>query len=96
MFLAGILKMPVNLFETKKGVEKAKFSLSLIKNNATYLSNENGELEVKENSIPAKFSNNNNKENKPVKRPFKSTYHNTLNSAKKLKPLSESTKPPGM
>ncbi|XP_073942714.1 ubiquitin specific protease 1 [Choristoneura fumiferana] len=86
--------MPVNLFETKKGVEKAKFSLSLIKNNATYLSNENGQLEVKENSIPAKFSNNNNKENKPVKRPFKSTYHNTLNSAKKLKPLSESTKPP--
>ncbi|KAI8424039.1 hypothetical protein MSG28_002673, partial [Choristoneura fumiferana] len=92
---ASILKMPVNLFETKKGVEKAKFSLSLIKNNATYLSNENGQLEVKENSIPAKFSNNNNKENKPVKRPFKSTYHNTLNSAKKLKPLSESTKPPG-
>ncbi|KAI8424042.1 hypothetical protein MSG28_002673 [Choristoneura fumiferana] len=90
----SILKMPVNLFETKKGVEKAKFSLSLIKNNATYLSNENGQLEVKENSIPAKFSNNNNKENKPVKRPFKSTYHNTLNSAKKLKPLSESTKPP--
>ncbi|XP_063533060.1 ubiquitin carboxyl-terminal hydrolase 1 [Cydia strobilella] len=86
--------MPVNLVETKKGVEKAKFSLSLNRN-ATYLSNEDRQLaDPNKKPVPGKFGNNDNKENRPAKRPFKGTYNNTLSSAKKLKPLTESPKPP--
>ncbi|CAH0729222.1 unnamed protein product, partial [Brenthis ino] len=83
-----ILKMPVNpLSEIKKGVEKTKFSLSLNRNNATHLSKENIAANTnKESSSPGP---NDDKENKPVKRPLKSTYHNTLNAAKKLRPLTE-------
>lgn len=87
--------MPVNsVTETKKGVDKSRFSLSLNRNNATFLSNENKKLteNSKENSDPFKQTINNNKENKPVKRPFKSVYSNTLSAAKRLKPLSESVK----
>lgn len=96
---AGMLKMPVNsVTETKKGVDKSRFSLSLNRNNATFLSNENKKLteNSKENSDPFKQTINNNKENKPVKRPFKSVYSNTLSAAKRLKPLSESVKLSGI
>lgn len=81
--------MPDNsVSETKKGVEKSRFSLSLNRNNATYLSNGNTKLEDSK-------KNSNNKENKPLKRPFTSTYFNTLHAAKKLKPLSGTSKPTG-
>lgn len=89
--------MPDNsVSETKKGVEKSRFSLSLNRNNATYLSNGNTKLEdSKKNSEPCKLSNKDNKENKPLKRPFSSTYFNTLHAAKKLKTLSGASKPTG-
>lgn len=89
--------MPDNsVSETKKGVEKSRFSLSLNRNNATYLSNGNTKLEdSKKNSAPCKLSNKDNKENKPLKRPFTSTYVNTLHAAKRLKPLSGASKPTG-
>lgn len=81
----GILKMPDNLFtETKKGVEKAKFSLSLNRNNAKNLNNENSCVNPNQTQ-----KLNEDKENKPVKRPLKSTYFITLNAAKRLKPLTE-------
>ncbi|KAJ8733488.1 hypothetical protein PYW08_001786 [Mythimna loreyi] len=91
-----MLKMPVNsVTETKKGVDKSRFSLSLNRNNATYLSNENKKPteNSKENSDPFRQSTNSNKENKPLKRPLKSVYSNTLSAAKRLKPLSETAKP---
>ncbi|XP_045447010.1 ubiquitin carboxyl-terminal hydrolase 1 [Melitaea cinxia] len=78
--------MKVNLLtETKKGVEKAKFSLSLNRNNAIKLNNENS-ISANPNQTQEL---NEDKENKPVKRPLKSTYFNTLNAAKRLKPLTE-------
>lgn len=78
--------MKVNLLtETKKGVEKAKFSLSLNRNNAKKLNNENS-ISANPNQTQEL---NEDKENKPVKRPLKSTYFNTLNAAKRLKPLTE-------
>ncbi|KAG6445829.1 probable ubiquitin carboxyl-terminal hydrolase creB [Manduca sexta] len=82
--------MPVNsVSETKKGVERTRLTLSLNRNNATHLNNENQRpsYKPKENSDPHKSSDN--KENKPLKRPFKSVFANTLSAAKKLKPLSE-------
>ncbi|XP_026737008.1 probable ubiquitin carboxyl-terminal hydrolase creB [Trichoplusia ni] len=91
-----MLKMPVNsVTETKKGVDKSRFSLSLNRNNATFLSNENKKPteNLKENTDPYKQSTSNNKENKPIKRPLKSVYSNTLSAAKRLKPLSETSKP---
>lgn len=86
--------MPENsVSETKKGVEKSRFSLSLNRNNATYLSDGNTKLEdSKKISAPCKLSNKDNKENKPLKRPFSSTYFNTLHAAKKLKTLTEPPK----
>ncbi|XP_068631236.1 ubiquitin carboxyl-terminal hydrolase 1 [Battus philenor] len=89
--------MPVNsVTETKKGVEKSKFLLSLNRNNATYLSNENKRPLSSNKGISSshKISDGDkeNKYNKPVKRPFNSTYFNTLNAAKKLKPLTETPK----
>ncbi|XP_049869720.1 ubiquitin carboxyl-terminal hydrolase 1 [Pectinophora gossypiella] len=85
--------MPVNpVSAKKKGVEKPKFSLSLNRNNATYLINGNTKLaDSKENSQLCKLTKD-NKENKPLKRPFASTYFNTLHAAKKLKPLTETPK----
>lgn len=92
--------MPVNsVTETKKGVDKSRFSLSLNRNNATYLSNENKKPTEtsKENSDPPyKQSTSSNKENKPLKRPLKSVYSNTLSVAKRLKPLTETSKPKGI
>ncbi|CAG9795344.1 unnamed protein product [Diatraea saccharalis] len=87
--------MPVNsVSETKRGIEKSRFSLSLNRNNAICVSNVNKNLsESKKNSEPIKSSISNNKENKPVKRPLKSTYFNTLSVAKRLKPLAETSKP---
>ncbi|XP_004931173.1 uncharacterized protein LOC101736682 [Bombyx mori] len=88
--------MPFNFVtETKKGVDKPRFSLSLNRNNAPHLSNENkkNNENIKENTDPC--SSGNNKENKPLKRPLKSIYSNTLSAAKKLKPLSESSKSAG-
>ncbi|KPJ19316.1 Ubiquitin carboxyl-terminal hydrolase 1 [Papilio machaon] len=89
----GILKMPVNpVSGTKKGVEKSKFTLSLNRNNATYLSDENKKL-VNSKGISSSLKVfDDNKENKPVKRALNSTYLNTLNAAKKLKPLVETPK----
>uniref|UniRef100_A0A2A4J919 USP domain-containing protein n=1 Tax=Heliothis virescens TaxID=7102 RepID=A0A2A4J919_HELVI len=90
-----MLKMPVNsVTETKKGVDKSRFSLSLNRNNAAYLSNENKKPTdiSKENTGPFKPSTNSNKENKPLKRPSRSVYSNTLTAAKRLKPLSETAK----
>ncbi|CAG5038472.1 unnamed protein product [Parnassius apollo] len=86
--------MPVNsISETKKGVEKSKFPLSLNRNNATLLSSENRRPHnLKDISSSFKASEE-NKENKPVKRPLNGTYFNTLNAAKKLKPLTETPKP---
>lgn len=85
--------MPVNsVTETKKGVDKSRFSLSLNRNNAC-LNNENKKpTENSENTDPFRPSTNSNKENKPVKRPLKSVYSNTLSAAKRLKPLSETAK----
>lgn len=69
--------------ETKTGVEKSRFSLSLKRNNATYLIDGNNKI------VDSKESSNLNKENKPVKRPFTGTYSNILSAAKRLKPLTE-------
>lgn len=86
--------MPVNsLSEIKQGVEKTKFSLSLNRNNATNLNRENKVADIKENNTLKET--NNDKENKLGKRPLKRTYYNTLNAAKKLKPLTEVAKPKG-
>lgn len=90
--------MPINSdSETKKGVEKTKFALSLNRNNATHLNSENkGPVNFKDISTSYKVSDE-NKENKPVKRSLNSsTYFNTLNAAKKLKPLTETPKSAGM
>ncbi|CAK1598504.1 unnamed protein product [Parnassius mnemosyne] len=86
--------MPVNsVSETKRSVEKSKFPLSLNRNNATLLSSENRRPhKLKDTSSSFKVSEE-NKENKPVKRPLNGTYLNTLNAAKKLKPLTETPKP---
>ncbi|XP_047528938.1 ubiquitin carboxyl-terminal hydrolase 1 [Vanessa atalanta] len=83
--------MPVNsLSETKQGVQKAKFSLSLNRNNAKELNNENKKAtNLKQTSSQECFEN---KENKPSKRPLNNTYFNTLNAAKRLKPLIEAVK----
>lgn len=84
--------MPVNpVSGTKKGVEKSKFTLSLNRNNATYLNDEN-KRPVISKGISSSLKVFDNKENKPVKRGLNSTYLNTLNAAKKLKPLSETPK----
>ncbi|XP_045534855.1 ubiquitin carboxyl-terminal hydrolase 1 [Papilio machaon] len=85
--------MPVNpVSGTKKGVEKSKFTLSLNRNNATYLSDEN-KKPVNSKGISSSLKVfDDNKENKPVKRALNSTYLNTLNAAKKLKPLVETPK----
>ncbi|XP_047503144.1 probable ubiquitin carboxyl-terminal hydrolase 9 [Pieris napi] len=76
--------MPVNSRPKKnQGVNRSKYSLSLNKNNAANL-----------NSVVQKTVSpitNDQKENRPVKRPLQSTYQNTLNAAKKLKPLRETT-----
>lgn len=91
--------MPFNsVTDTKKGVDKSRFSLSLNRNNATYLSNETKKLteNLKEKADPYKQSTNRNKENKPLKRPLKSIYSNTISAAKRLKPLSETAKPAGI
>lgn len=91
--------MPVNsVIETKKGVDKYRFSLSLNRNNASYLSNENKKPTVnsKETTDPYKQSASSNKENKPLKRPLKSVYSTTISAAKRLKPLSETPKPAGI
>lgn len=88
--------MPDNfLLQSTKGVEKPKFSLSLNRKNANKLSKENLSESLKNFSC---LEPNDNKENKPVKRPLKSTYHSTLRAAKKLKPLTDSelAKPQGM
>lgn len=66
-----------------QGANKTKYSLSLNKNNAGNLNR------AFQNSGSAE--NNDQKENRPVKRPLQGTYHNTLNAAKKLKPLGETT-----
>lgn len=89
--------MPVNsVSETKKGIEKSKFSLSLNRNNAICVSGENRKVgDSKENSALNKLSAGDNKENKPAKRPLTSTYFNTLSAAKRLKPLTETSKPIG-
>ncbi|XP_028159564.1 uncharacterized protein LOC135073757 [Ostrinia nubilalis] len=86
--------MPVNpVSETKKGIEKSKFSLSLNRNNAVCVTNENRKLgDSKENIAVNKLAAGDNKENKPVKRPFRNTYFNTLSAAKRLKPLIETSK----
>ncbi|GBP58504.1 Ubiquitin carboxyl-terminal hydrolase 1 [Eumeta japonica] len=85
--------MPVNsLCENKKETDKPKFRLSLNKKNVSILSNGNRKVneETKENSLPDnKLVDCNDKENKPVKRPLKSTYFNTLHLAKKLKTIQE-------
>ncbi|CAG4917949.1 unnamed protein product [Colias eurytheme] len=84
--------MPLNpMPETKKGVDRTKFSLSLNRNNATQLRNEIKKPGCKESTYSCEKSYD-NKENKPVKRPLQGTYNNTLNAAKKLKPLTESSK----
>ncbi|VVC97396.1 unnamed protein product [Leptidea sinapis] len=86
--------MPVNyMSETKKGVDRTKFSLSLNKNNVAHLNRESKPGFF--NETPTKKTISHNKENKPVKRPLQGTYTNTLNAAKKLKPLGETTKQPG-
>lgn len=87
--------MPVNsLSETTKGVARTKLSLSLRRNNATNPINANQKPgDLKDSSYKG---SNDNKENKPVKRPITGTYLNTLNAAKKLKPLTETSKPKGM
>ncbi|CAG9559881.1 unnamed protein product [Danaus chrysippus] len=84
--------MPVNsLSETTKGVARTKLSLSLRRNNATNPINANQKPgDLKDSSCKG---SNDNKENKPVKRPLTGTYLNTLNAAKKLKPLTETSKP---
>nr|XP_034829940.1 ubiquitin carboxyl-terminal hydrolase 1 [Maniola hyperantus] len=83
--------MPVNLLsETKRGVVKTKYSLSLKRNNAAKLSKQNNSASLKNCTRP---ESNDNKENKPAKRPLKGTYHNTLQAAKKLKPLTDVAKP---
>ncbi|CAH2241875.1 ubiquitin carboxyl-terminal hydrolase creB [Pararge aegeria] len=83
--------MPVNsLLENKRGVEKSKLSLSLNRNNANKLSNENKPASLKNICIRPETSGN--KENNPAKRPFGGTYHNTLQAAKKLKPLTDVAK----
>ncbi|XP_032512738.2 ubiquitin carboxyl-terminal hydrolase 1 isoform X1 [Danaus plexippus] len=84
--------MPVNsLSETTKGVARTKLSLSLRRNNATNPINANQKPgDLKDSSYKG---SNDNKENKPVKRPITGTYLNTLNAAKKLKPLTETSKP---
>lgn len=87
--------MPVNsVTEQKKVIEKTRFNLSLNRNNATRLNDENWKPNenFKENKNPCKH----NKENKPLKRPLKSIYSNTLSAAKRLKPLTESSKPAGI
>ncbi|XP_023934655.2 uncharacterized protein LOC112043475 [Bicyclus anynana] len=79
--------MPVNsLLENKKGVEKPKLSLSLNRNNASNLRKENKPASLKIFIWP---DSKNNKENKPAKRSLKDTYNNTLQAAKKLKPLTD-------
>lgn len=89
-----MLKMPVNpVTENKKGVDKPRFSLSLNRNNATYLSNENRNPSEHWLETDSCHSTGSNKENKPLKRPLKSVYSSTLSAAKKLKPLSEISKP---
>lgn len=87
-----MLKMPDNFVtETKKATDKPRFSLSLNRNNATFLSNKNNNSKVnsKENCDPQ--CSDSNKENKPLKRPL-SVYTNTLLAAKRLKPLTETSK----
>ncbi|KAL4711676.1 hypothetical protein ACJJTC_003443 [Scirpophaga incertulas] len=84
--------MPVNsVSETIKGIEKTKFSLSLNRKNVL-CANDSTKCGLKEKSDQLKVSTN-NKENKPVKRPFQGTYYNTLSAAKKLKPLTEKIRP---
>lgn len=89
---SGMLKMPFNsVSETKKRNEKVKLSFSLKKNNAPHLGNENTILKVKDNSENTFSSRQefcSDKENRPAKRPFSSTYMNTLNNSKKLKAVT--------
>lgn len=74
--------MPVNsVSNKKKGVQKPRFSLSLSKKNATFVSNEN--------QRHFESADSKNKENRPVKRALNGIYSNTLNAAKRLKPLAE-------
>ncbi|KAJ2952030.1 hypothetical protein O0L34_g4291 [Tuta absoluta] len=84
-----ILKMPVKFVSKgEKRGEKPRFSLSLNRNNATHLITESTQIADSQDS--SKTCKESNKENKPQKRPLASTYLNTLNAAKKLKPLTES------
>lgn len=91
---SGLLKMPVNsVSENRKGVVKPKFSLSLSKKNATFLSNVNrgpcgNSKENTEHSRPCAS----NKENRPAKRASNGIYSNTVSAAKRLKPLTEAAK----
>lgn len=86
--------MPVNsVSETKKLVEKPRFSLSLRpRKDAICLSNENKKPNenIKENTILKPIVDN-NKENKPLKRQS-NTYLHTITAAKRLKPLGETSK----
>ncbi|CAK1545960.1 unnamed protein product [Leptosia nina] len=80
--------MPLNsMSKTRKRTNNTKPSLSLIRKNATI---------SKEGLIPGSTKDlrvcNENKENKPLKRPFQGIHLNTLNAAKKLKPLTEISK----
>lgn len=86
-----MLKMPVHsIDESKKIVDKTRFSLSLNKNNAINLNNKKDDCSNPENLVLTNPASE-NKENKPVKRPFRGVYSNTISAAKKLKLLSETT-----
>lgn len=87
--------MPVNsVSDNKKGVEKPRFSLSLNKQNATLVSNENRRPfeNSKENPEHSRPCVSKDKENRPVKRALNGIYSNTVNAAKRLKPLTEAAK----
>lgn len=92
--------MPLNsVSEAKKGVVKAKYSFSLKRKNAPYLNDENVALNQnghsKENTRLSNVPSGDCENIKPVKRPFKSTYHNTLNASKRLKSITGTPKPIG-
>lgn len=85
--------MPVNsVSENKKGAEKPRLSLSL-KKNATLVNNKKRPFEnSKINSEHSRPCASKDKENRPVKRALNGIYSNTVNAAKRLKPLTEATK----
>lgn len=89
--------MPVNsVSENKKGVEKQRLSLSLIRKNANFVSEKN--LRPAENSKENTDKSKpciNNKENRPAKRALNGIYTNTVSAAKRLKTLTEAGKVSG-